>query len=92
MITTAVTVKNLLGLHARAANLLAQHASLYQAQVSLEDPNAERTVDAKSIMQLLMMAAGQGSALVLHIDGEDEAAATEDLVALFNDGFGEPCG
>jgi phosphocarrier protein HPr len=43
-------------------------------------------------MQLLMMAAGQGSALVLHIDGEDEAAATEDLVALFDDGFGEPCG
>lgn len=92
MITTPVTVKNLLGLHARAANLLAQQASAYVADVQLEDPTAGRTVDAKSIMQLLMMAAGQGSELILHIDGEDEKTAADALVALFDDGFGEPCG
>jgi len=92
MISTPVTVKNLLGLHARAANLLAQQASAFSAQVTLEDPENGRQVDAKSIMQLLMMAAGQGSALVLHVEGEDAAEATRVLTALFNDGFGEPCG
>jgi phosphocarrier protein HPr len=92
MITTPVTVKNLLGLHARAANLLAQHASEFSAEVQLEDPTANRKVDAKSIMQLLMMAAGQGSELILHVEGEDEQAAAQSLIALFDDGFGEPCG
>ncbi len=92
MITAQVTVKNLLGLHARAANVLAQTASGFSASVTLEDPEAARSVDAKSIMQLLMMAAGQGSQLVLHIDGDDEQAAAASLVDLFDNGFGEPCG
>lgn len=92
MITAPVTVKNLLGLHARAANLLAQEASAFASAVTVEDPEANRTVDAKSIMQLLMMAAGQGSELILHIDGEDERLAADALVALFDNGFGEPCG
>ena len=42
-------------------------------------------------MQLLMMAAGQGSELILHIAGDDQVEATETLKALFEDGFGEPC-
>lgn len=92
MITSPVTVKNLLGLHARAANLLAQHASEFSAEVQLEDPTAGRKVDAKSIMQLLMMAAGQGSELILYVEGEDEQAAAKSLIQLFDDGFGEPCG
>ncbi len=91
MITTPVTVKNLLGLHARAANVLAQQASLFSSVVELEDPTTGRRVDAKSIMQLLMMAAGQGSELVLHIVGDDQVEATDALTALFEDGFGEPC-
>jgi len=52
MITTPVTVRNLLGLHARAANVLAQEASLFSSVVELEDPSSQRKVDAKSIMQL----------------------------------------
>lgn len=92
MITTPVTVRNLLGLHARAANVLAQEASLFSSVIELEDPTTSRKVDAKSIMQLLMMAAGQGSELVLHITGDDQSEAAEALKALFDDGFGEPCG
>ena len=92
MITTPVTVKNLLGLHARAANVLAQRASSFSSVVELEDPTSQRKVDAKSIMQLLMMAAGQGSELILHISGDDQEDATKALTALFDDGFGEPCG
>ena len=91
MITTSVTVRNLLGLHARAANILAREASLFSSNIEVEDPSTSRKVDAKSIMQLLMMAAGQGSELILHIAGDDQVEATETLKALFEDGFGEPC-
>ncbi|MEE2820483.1 MAG: HPr family phosphocarrier protein [Litorivicinaceae bacterium] len=91
MITTSVTVRNLLGLHARAANILAREASLFSSIIEVEDPSTSRKVDAKSIMQLLMMAAGQGSELILHIAGDDQVEATETLKALFEDGFGEPC-
>jgi len=91
MITTPVTVRNLLGLHARAANVLAQEASLFSSVVELEDPSSQRKVDAKSIMQL-MLAAGQGSELILHISGDDQDQANAALKALFDDGFGEPCG
>ena len=61
MITTPVTIKNLLGLHARAANILAREASRFSSSVEIEDCARQRKIDAKSIMQLLMMAAGQGS-------------------------------
>ena len=91
MITTSVTVRNLLGLHARAANILAREASLFSSIIEIEDPSTSRKVDAKSIMQLLMLAAGQGSDLILHIAGDDQIEATETLKALFEDGFGEPC-
>jgi len=92
MHTRPVTVRNLLGLHARAANTLAQAASQFKSDIILEDPQTARRVDAKSIMQLLMMAAGQGSELILHIDGEDAEPALQTLTDLFADGFGEPCG
>ena len=92
MISSPVTVRNLLGLHARAANVLAKEASLFSSVVKLEDPTSQRKVDAKSIMQLLMLAAGQGSELILHISGDDQDQASAELQALFDDGFGEPCG
>ncbi|HBX26005.1 MAG TPA: HPr family phosphocarrier protein [Gammaproteobacteria bacterium] len=91
MITTQVTVKNLLGLHARAANILAREASRFSSSVEIEDRVSQRKIDAKSIMQVLMMAAGQGSELMLHVSGDDQEKATESLKALFNNGFGEPC-
>ncbi|MBU24940.1 MAG: phosphocarrier protein HPr [Gammaproteobacteria bacterium] len=91
MIITPVTVKNLLGLHARAANILAREASRFSSSIEIEDFARQRKIDAKSIMQLLMMAAGQGSELMLHVSGDDQEKATETLKALFDDGFGEPC-
>ena len=63
----------------------------FSSIIEVEDPSTSRKVDAKSIMQLLMMAAGQGSELILHIAGDDQVEATETLKALFEDGFGEPC-
>jgi phosphocarrier protein len=86
-----VTIRNLLGLHARAANLLAREASAFESTIQLEDPATGRRVDAKSIMQLLMLAAGQGSALVLHLEGPDADTAASVLTELFASGFGEPC-
>ncbi|MGA1206537.1 MAG: HPr family phosphocarrier protein [Gammaproteobacteria bacterium] len=86
-----VTIRNVLGLHARAANLLAREAASFESEVQLEDPVSGRRVDAKSIMQLLMLAAGQGSALILHLEGSDAEVAAAVLVPLIDSGFGEPC-
>ena len=91
MLSIPVTVRNLLGVHARAANILASVASEFEATVELENKATGRRADAKSIMQILMMAAGQGSELILHIDGTDQALAVAKLVELFARGFGEPC-
>ena len=91
MLSTAVTVRNLLGLHARAANILAATASKFASTIELEDQSTGRRVDAKSIMQILMIAAGQGSELILHIDGSDQESAVVQLVSLFAEGFGEQC-
>lgn len=86
-----VTIRNVLGLHARAANLLAKEASAFESEIHLEDPVTGRRVDAKSIMQLLMLAAGQGSTLTLHLNGSDAEVAASVLVPLIDSGFGEPC-
>ncbi len=91
MIKTLVTVKNSLGLHARAANVLAKEASKFLSDIELEDPVTSKKFNVKSIMQLLIMAAGQGSELILHIEGTDQIEASKVLKALFNNGFGEPC-
>lgn len=92
MIETSVNVRNLLGLHARAANLLAREASQFSSMIELVDLSTGCKADGKSIMQLLILAAGKGSELILRIQGEDQVQAAKVLTALFNDGFGEPCG
>ena len=91
MVSAPVIVRNSLGLHARAANVLASVANEFIAKVELEDEFTGRRADAKSIMQLLMMAAGQGSKLVLHVDGSDQETAVKRIVDLFSNGFGESC-
>ena len=78
---------NKLGLHARASAKLTQTASAYQSEVWLER-NGKR-VNAKSIMGVMMLAAGKGSTIQIETDGEDEADAMRDLVALIEDKFGE---
>ena len=82
-----IEIVNKLGLHARASAKLTQLATSFKCEVNLER-NARR-VNAKSIMGVMMLAAGKGVTIVIKTEGEDEAAAMDGLVALINDKFGE---
>ena len=84
-----VVMRNVKGLHARASAKFVKCAETFNAAVSVtRDGN---TVGATSIMGLMMLAAGPGSALELVAQGPDAEAALAALVALVNDGFGEEC-
>jgi len=82
-----VEIVNKLGLHARAAAKLTQLASHYQCEVSLARNG--RKVNAKSIMGVMMLAAGKGSRIVIETDGPDEGDAMGALISLIDDYFGE---
>ena len=82
-----VEIVNKLGLHARAAAKLTQLATKYQCEVVVARNN--RKVNAKSIMGVMMLAAGKGAKVTLETDGPDEAEAITALVALIGDYFGE---
>ena len=82
-----VEIVNKLGLHARAAAKLTQLAAKYQCEVSLA--RSGRKVNAKSIMGVMMLAAGKGSRIVLETEGPDESEAMSAIVALIDDRFGE---
>ncbi len=87
MIKTPISISNKLGLHARASAKLSKLAGSFRSEVFLSREG--RRVNAKSIMGVMMLAAGIGSQLDLEVDGSDEDAATAALVALINDKFGE---
>lgn len=87
MIRETITIINKLGLHARAAAKLVGCAESFQSSIRLA--RGEREVDGKSIMSVMMLAASCGTDIELIIDGEDEQAARDALVALINDRFGE---
>jgi phosphocarrier protein len=87
MMKREIRVVNKLGLHARASAKLTQEASRFASGVWLTRNN--RRVNAKSIMGVMMLAAGLGSTVELETDGADEAAAMESLAKLFADKFGE---
>jgi phosphocarrier protein HPr len=87
MITRDFTISNKLGLHARPSAQITQAASRYTAEVWLSRNG--RRVNAKSIMGVMMLAAGQGSVLTVEADGPDESAAVDAVGALINSGFGE---
>ena len=82
-----VEVPNPLGLHARAAARFVQVAGRFASQVRLT--RDERTVDGKSLMGILLLAAARGTRLTIETDGPDAAAAAEALAALVASGFGE---
>ena len=84
---SSITVTNKLGLHARASAKLTKMAGSFPCQVWLH--RGERKVNAKSIMGVMMLAAGLGSALEIETEGEQEAEAMQALIGLFNDKFGE---
>jgi phosphocarrier protein HPr len=87
MIKTALTISNKLGLHARASAKLTKLASSFTSEIHLS--RSGRRVNAKSIMGVMMLAAGLGSEVELEIEGDDEQAAAQAISALVNDKFGE---
>jgi phosphocarrier protein HPr len=87
MIKATARINNKLGLHARASAKLSKLASSFRSEVFMSRNG--RRVNAKSIMGVMMLAAGIGSDVELETEGEDEAAAMTALVALIDDKFGE---
>ncbi|MFM2239372.1 MAG: hypothetical protein RJA69_746 [Pseudomonadota bacterium] len=87
MIHHQVTIINKLGLHARASAKLTKLAGSYPCNVFMT--RGERRVNAKSIMGVMMLAAGLGSEVQVETDGEQEQEAMDALLALINDKFGE---
>lgn len=81
------TIRNKLGLHARPSALLTQTASRFDCEVWIAK-GAQR-VNAKSIMGVLMLAAGKGTVVTVDTDGPDEAQALEAIGALIESGFDE---
>lgn len=87
MIETQITIINKLGLHARAAAKFVGCATAFSSSVKAGRDG--KLVDGKSIMSVMMLAAGQGTTLDLHIHGEDEQEALAALQALVADRFDE---
>jgi len=87
MIKTNITISNKLGLHARASAKFTKLASSFQSDVFLS--RKDRRVNAKSIMGVMMLAAGIGVEVEIETDGPDEQAAMDALTKLVNDKFGE---
>jgi phosphocarrier protein len=87
MIRTNRTITNKLGLHARASAKLTKLAGAYPCDVWIS--KGERRVNAKSIMGVMMLAAGLGSEVTLETDGDREQEAMDGLLALIADKFGE---
>lgn len=87
MAQVQVEIINKLGLHARASSKFTQLAGRYASEIWISRNN--RRVNAKSIMGVMMLAAGKGSFITLETDGPDEADAMAALVQLIEDRFGE---
>ena len=87
MIKTRTTISNKLGLHARASAKFTKLAGSFRSEVWMS--KGERRVNAKSIMGVMMLAAGIGSSVEIETHGADEQAAMDALLALVADKFGE---
>jgi phosphocarrier protein len=87
MIQSTTTIINRLGLHARASAKLTKLAGSFSCDIWIS--RGERRVNAKSIMGVMMLAAGLGSEIVLETDGERAQEAMDSLLALIADRFGE---
>lgn len=87
MIKSSILINNRLGLHARASAKLTKLAGSFASDVHLSRNG--RRVNAKSIMGVMMLAAGMGSEIEIEVDGSDETAAMAALRALIDGRFGE---
>ncbi len=86
-LSSTVSVVNQKGLHARPAAILVKTATLFTSEILLEKDG--ETVDCKSLLSVLMLAAGKGSRLRLLVDGCDAKQAARTIAELFATGFGE---
>ncbi len=82
-----IEIINKLGMHARAAAQFVQIASSFNSHIEIEKDG--RKVNGKSIMGVMMLAAGKGSEVILYADGEDEDESIQKLVELINNRFNE---
>ena len=87
MIRTSITINNKLGLHARASAKLTKLASGFRSEIFIS--RGDRRVNAKSIMGVMMLAAGMGTEVQIDASGDDEQAALAALQRLIEDKFGE---
>ena len=87
MLEQEFTIVNKLGLHARASALLVKTASRYVSEIKIAREGIE--VNGKSIMGIMMLAAGLGAEVELETEGDDEQQASDAIAALVNDKFGE---
>jgi len=86
-LTVTASIVNKLGLHARPAMCFVDLAGTFASSVSVRKDDTE--VDGKSIMQMMMLAAGKGSSLDITVEGEDAETAAKKLKALVDGGFEE---
>ena len=87
MSKTTATISNKLGLHARASSKLTMLAGSYRCEVCIS--RGDRRVNGKSIMGVMMLAAGIGAEVTVETDGEREQEAMDAILALIADKFGE---
>ena len=87
MARAEIEISNKLGLHARASAKLTQLAGSFDSEVWIE--KGTRRINAKSIMGVMMLAAGKGSLIIVETTGSDEQSALESLLKLIADKFGE---
>ncbi len=87
MIKRTITISNKLGLHARASAKLTKLAGSFKSEIHMSRNG--RRVNAKSIMGVMMLAAGLGAEVEVETDGPDEQEAMDGLLGLINDKFGE---
>ena len=87
MIEKILTVRNRAGIHARPAALIAQTSNKFASEITLEKDSI--TVNAKSIMGVITMAAGYNTTLTLKVEGADEQAASDAIFNLFESKFEE---
>ena len=89
MRTATITINNRLGLHARPAMAFVDVANRYQSNISVRKNGSDEIVDGKSIMQMMMLAATQGTQLNLEISGPDAEALAQEIQALADRKFDE---
>jgi phosphocarrier protein len=87
--SATVKIRNKLGLHARPAMLFVETACTFQSAITVRRCDQSEKVDGKSIMQMMMLAATQGTGLEIAATGADAEKATRKLVALIESCFGE---